>query len=271
MFMKKRILRIAVPLFLVAVLVVAGVYPITSQAAAKGTTYNVTLTTGSATVSLASVNDGAPAIQQSSLEGSTFQLIVGSKLITDKKSGATYYEVTLPKKSWKSPTAEFPMIGGGGTAVKSSYLKADGKGKLFVKGGDLVDYSVVQGEKKAVYKWGDGTVDPEGSMLLTMNQVSALSLKGQSKVLSEVLQTVNLTTGTCSIKIQNTKGQISGKGLPDNDTSKKIPIPYKGAAINLQAKTGTLVSASAAMNGKNKMVNGTVDNATVQYWVLSFR
>ncbi len=270
MFMKNRILKIAVPLFLAVVLVVAGVYPITAQGAAKGTTYDVTLLTGSATVSLASVNDGAAVPQQSNLDGATFQLIVGSKLLKDKKSGATYYEVILPKKSFKSPTAEFPMIGGGGTAVKSSYLKKDGKGKLYVSGGD-VDYSVVQGEKKAVYKWGDGTVDPEGSMVITVDQVSALGLKGQNKVLSNVIQTLNLTTGTCSIKIQNTKGQISGKGLPADDTTKKIPIPYKGAAINLQAGTGTLVSCSAAMNGKNKMVNGTVDNATAQYWIMSLR
>ena len=265
--MKERVLKVGIVLFLIATLVVAGVYPVTSQAAAKGTTYNVTLLKGSATVSLASVNDGSAVPQQASLEGTTFQLIVGTKLLTDKKSGASYYEVTLPKKSFKSPTVEFPMIGGGGTAVKSSYLKADGKGKLYVSGGD-VDYSVIQGEKKAVYKWGDGTVDPKGSMLLNIKSVSALSLKGSPKKLADVLQDVNLTTGTCSIKVQGVKGGINGKGQPADDTTKIIPIPYKGVPVDLDALTGTLVSTSAAMNGKNKMVNGTVDNTTAQYWIM---
>jgi len=270
--MKERLMKKGVTLFLIAVMVMAGVlvsYPVTSQAAG-GTTYNVTLLKGSSTVSLASVNDGASVPQISSLEGTTFQLIVGTKLLSDKKSGASYYEVTLPKKSFKAPTAEFPMIGGGGTAVKSSYLKADGKGKLYVSGGD-VDYSVVQGEKKASVKMGDGTADPKGSMLLTMSQVSALSLKGQTKKLADVLQVVNLTTGTCSIIIQGVKGQINGKGLPKDDTTKLIPIPYKGVPVDLDAGTGTLVSTSAAMNGKNKMVNGTVDNATAQCWIMSIK
>src|SRR4030042_306061 len=135
------------------------------------------------------------------------------------------------------------MIGGGGTAVKFSYLKKDGKGKLYVSGGD-VDYSIIQGEKKGKVTMGDGTADPEGSLLLTLNQVSALSLKGSSKKMADVLQVVSLTTGTCSIKAEKVKGGINGKGLPADDTTKLIPIPYKGVPVDLDAGTGSLVSTT---------------------------
>src|SRR4030043_389769 len=117
--MKERILKIGVTLFLVAVLVLAGVlasHPGKSEAAAK-TTYNVVVQKGSPLVSLASINDGAPAPQTGTNEGITFQLQVEAKLKTEKVKStggkASYYPMTIPKKSFKVPSTEYPMVGGG--------------------------------------------------------------------------------------------------------------------------------------------------------------
>ena len=100
--MKERLLKMGVTLLLVAVTVMAGVlssYPVKSQAAG-GTTYNVTLVNGSATLSLVSVNSGAAAPNTSSLAGESFQMVVASKVKTEKVKStggkASYYEVTIP-------------------------------------------------------------------------------------------------------------------------------------------------------------------------------
>ena len=269
--MKKRIAKIGIPLLLVAVLVAAGVYPVTSSQAAAKTVYNVTLLKGSATASIVSINDGAAAATGASLEGTTFQLIVEGKTKTEKvkSTGATaeYYPVTLPKKSFKSPKSEFPNMSGGGTTVKSSYMKADAKGKLYVSGGD-VDITVIRGEKKETYKYGDGQADPKGSLFLTLTLVSALSDKNTGAKLQDVPQLVNLTTGTTSLTVQNVKGGLNGKELPKNALSTKlVSDPMTGKVIDLDAGTGTLVATSGAMNGKNKTM-GLIDNVTAQVWVM---
>lgn len=272
--MKKQILKTSVSLMVMGVIIVAGVlatHPVISQAAAK-TVYNVTLLKGSATVTVASINDGTPALQSGSLEGTTFQLVVEGKIKTEKVkstgSKAEYYPVTLVAKSWKSPTVEYPIIGGGGTAVKSSYFKGDGKGKLYVSGGD-VDYSMAQGEKKATYKYGDGKVDSQGSLFLPITAVSALTNKETGKFMQNVVQLVNLTTGTCSVIVQGVKGGLNGKALPaDGKSTKLLPDPFIGHAIDLDAGTGTAIAVSGAMNGKNKMINGTVDNVTSHVWIM---
>jgi len=267
----KRTLKIVVPLLLVAVLV-AGVFPVTSQAASK-TTYNVTLLKGSANVPIVSINDGTSAPTGASLEGLTFQLIVENKLKTEKVKStgqkASYYPVKLPKKSFKAPTTEYPLMSGEGIAVVSNTLKSDGKGKLYVSGGD-VDYTAVQGEKKAKIKYGDGKADPEGSLFLTITQVMPMTIKGTNKTLSkEVLKDVNLTTGTCSIIAQNVKGGLNGKSLPaDAKSTKMLPDPFTGQAVDLDAGTGTLISVTGSMNVKNAMVNGMVDSLSAQVYVM---
>ena len=185
--MKARILKIGIALFLVAVIVAAGVlasHPGTSQAAAKGTTYKVVLQKGSLSLSIVSINDGASVPQKGSLENTSFTIVVESKLKTEKvkSTGATaeYYPVTLVAKSLKSPTVEYPMIGGGGTAVKSLTIPKDGKGKLYISGGD-VDCSVVQGEKKATVKIGDGKADVKGSLFIPITTNSNLTSKETGK------------------------------------------------------------------------------------------
>ena len=268
--MKERILKIGVPLLLVAVLVAAGVYPITSSQAASKTTYTVVLQKGSATVSLVSINDGASVPQVGSLEGVSFTILVENKLKTEKvkSTGATaqYYPVTLVAKSYKAPTVEYPIIGGGGTAVKSGAIAGDAKGKLYVEGGD-VDYSVVQGEKKATWQIGDGKADVNGSLLLPIKLKSLVTVKETGKKMQDVVQLVYLTTGTCSLTAQKVKGGVNGKSLPADDTTKTLPKPLVGTPFDLDAGTGTVVAVSGAMNGKNKMV-GLVDNLTGQQWIM---
>jgi len=268
--MKERLLKIGVVLFLIALLVVAGVYPVTSQAAA-GTTYKVVLQKDSATLSIVSINDGASVPQKGSLENTSFTIVVESKLKTEKvkSTGATasYYPVTLVAKSFKSPTIEYPMIGGGGTAVKSLTIPKDGKGKLYISGGD-VDCSVVQGEKKATVKIGDGKADVKGSLFIPITTNSNLTSKETGKKMQVAVQQVNLTTGITSIIAQGIKGGVNGKSLPDGDTTKTLSKPLTGVPVDLDAGTGTLVGVGASMNAKNTMVNGTVDNITGQVWIM---
>ena len=194
--MKEHILKIGVPLLLAAVLVAAGVYPITSQAAAKGTTYQVEIQKGSSLLAFASVDGGTPGGFPSPQEGITFQMIVGSKLLTEKvkstKGTASYYEVTIPKKSYKAPTQEFAMPGGG-TAVRGSYIAKDAKGKLYVSGGDVDVTSVLS--KKQTSKIGDGTADPAGSFLILIDTVSTLADKATGKFLMNAPSTSWYTTG----------------------------------------------------------------------------
>jgi hypothetical protein len=268
--MKERLLKIGVVFFLIALLVVAGVYPVTSQAASK-TTYQVVLQKGSLTMSIVSINDGASAPQIGKMENTSFTILVENKVKTEKvkSTGATaeYYPVTLVAKSFKSPTVEYPMIGGGGMAVKALSLAGDGKGKLYISGGD-VDYSVVQGEKKANVKIGDGKADVKGSLFIPITTKSSLTAKETGKKMQVAIQQVNLTTGICSIIAQGVKGGVNGKSIPKDDTTKSVSNPLMGVPVDLNAGTGTLVGVGASMNAKNTMV-GTVDNLTGQVWVMT--
>src|SRR4030043_1250887 len=184
--MKERILKIGVSLILVAAVVVAGVYPITSQAAAKGTTYNVTLEKGSGVLSMDSIQGGTPVPMPANFEGFTFQMVVGAKLKTEKvkstKGTASYYEVTIPKKSFKGSITTFPIIGGGGAIAEvTNVMKKDAKGKLYTSGGD-VDVSQVAA-KKVKTQIGDGTADPAGSLVFTSLTLSSfITQQGTKKV-----------------------------------------------------------------------------------------
>src|SRR4030042_31646 len=144
--MKERILKLGVSLVLVAVLVAAVVCPITSQAAAKGTTYNVVLEKGSGNVLIASLGGGAPAVQQGDSTGITFQMVVDSKAKTEKVKStgqkATYYQVIIPKKSWNAPTTSM-LMPGGDTSITTTTLKKDAKGKLYSTAGGDVDVNRV--------------------------------------------------------------------------------------------------------------------------------
>ena len=266
--MKAGLLKWGVTISLVAVLVVVGVFPITSQAAAKGTTYNVVVQKGSPVVSLVSVNGGAPAPNVGQNEGTTFQIVVGSKLLTEKVKStggtASYYEVTISKKSFKAPINEY-MAPGGVKLVQTSVMTGDAKGKLYVSGGD-VDVSNVL-SKKLTSKIGDGTADPKGSLLIQINYVANLVDKSTGKALMKAPQTTYFTTGKVYTIVKGSKSRLEGKAIPNDDTTKSLPTPLVGQPIDLDAGTGTLVGSNGALNVQNKLL-GINDNLGGQLWVL---
>jgi hypothetical protein len=267
--MKKQILKVGVPVFLAAVLVMVGVlasFPVTSQAGG-GTTYTVVLQKGSPIMNLVSVNGSAAAPQLAQQETITFKMVVDAKAKTEKlKTGkATYYPVTILAKSYKAPTQKFPMVGGGGMAIQSSYIPKDAKGKLYTSGGD-VDVSVVVG-KKAVATIGDGKVDPAGSMIIPLTVTSAITLESTGKIFMTTPTFQYMTTGQASLVVKGSKTRLDGKALPADDSTKSLTNPLVGAPIDLAAGTGTLVSTSAVMGNKNKTI-GTTDYIGGQIWVM---
>jgi len=268
--MKERLLKIGMPLFLVAVMVVALVLsslPVPLQAAG-GTTYNVTLQKGSPIVSMVSINGGVGVPEPSDNVGSTFQMVVEAKAKTEKlKTGpASYYPVTILAKSFKAPSAEFPMIGGGGMAKEVKVMQKDAKGKLYISGGD-VDVTGVQGSKLAT-QIGDGTVDPPGSMIIgPITLVSILTLKSTGKVFMSTGTTYMMTTGKSYLILKGTKSRMEGKAMPNDDTSKNLPIPLVGQPLDLNAGTGALAGTGAVMNSKNKTI-GLMDYLNGQLWVM---
>ena len=268
--MKERILKIGVSLILVAAVIVAGVYPITSQAAAKGTTYNVTLEKGSGVLSMDSIKGGTAVPMPANYQGFTFQMVVGDKLKTEKvkstKGKATYYPVTILAKSFSAPTARFPMVGGGGYAINKQVMKKDTKGKLYIEGGD-VDVNQVAA-KKVKTQIGDGTVDPAGSLVFTALTVSSLvKLQGTTKVVMASPTTYTATTGKCYSIARGSKTRVDGKALPDDDTTKTLPNPLVGKPLDLDGGTGTLVGTGATFGQKNKTF-GAVDYLNGFYWVM---
>jgi len=268
--MKERLLKRGVTLFLVAVLVVAGVLAsaIPAQAAAKGTTYNVTLLKGSGVVSMDSIGGGTPVPMPADFEGFTFQLVVEAKAKTEKlKTGpATYYPVTIIAKSFKGPTTRFPMIGGGGYATVVNVIQKDAKGKLYTSGGD-VDVSQVAA-KKMKTQIGDGTVDPAGSMVFqSLSVASVITLESTKKVVMTSPTAYTATTGKCYSIAKGSGTRVDGKALPDNDTSKTLPNPLVGQPVDLNAGTGTLAGTGATFGQKNKTF-GAVDYINGFFWVM---
>jgi hypothetical protein len=266
--MKERILKIGVILFLVAALVVAGVYPITSQAAAKGTTYQVVIQKGSPVMSLVSTGGGAPAPSGGQNEGTSFQMVVGTKLLTEKvkstKGTASYYEVTIPKKSYRAPTQEYPMPTGG-TAVRGSSIAKDAKGKLYVSGGDVDVTSVLS--KKLTSKIGDGTADPAGSFLIQIDTLSTLTDKATGKFYMNAPSTSWYTTGKSYCIVKGSKSRLEGKAYPNDDTTKTLTTPLVGQPIDLEKGTGSVVVTTGVIGVKNKAF-GLIDNLTGQLWVM---
>jgi hypothetical protein len=269
--MKERLLKRGVVLFLVAVLVVAGVsvaLPGGANAAAKGTIYNVVMQKGSPQVSLVSINYGTAVPQLSQNEGMSFQILVDSKAKSEKlpTGPASYYPVTVIAKSFKAPTSRFAMVGGGGYAITSLSMPKDAKGKLYISGGD-VDVSAVQGEKKATFKIGDGTVDA-GAMIIPINILMSIKMEDTGKQWMTTLTGGYWTTGKSYIIVKGTKkSKLEGKAQPDNDTSNNLPKPLVGKPVDLAAGTGTLVNVNGLLNTKNKQI-GMLDYLNGGVWVM---
>ena len=269
--MKERILKISVVFFLVAALVVAGVYPVTSSQAAAKTTYNVVLQKDSPSITYISINAGAPSPQASDSAGITFKMVVEEKAKTEKVKStgqkASYYPVTILAKSFSGKTSKFPMIGGEGYAITTMVMKKDAKGKLYFNGGGDVDVSNVMG-KKLVTKIGDGTADPAGSLIIDNLLVNTITkLESTGKVFLQVPLTGTYTTGKSYIVVKGTKTRLEGKALPNDDPTKTVPTPLVGQPVDLDAGTGTLVGTTAILNQKNKTM-GMMDFLHATVWVM---
>jgi hypothetical protein len=277
--MKKRILQRGMPLFLIAALVCSGIlafFPAVTSAATS-VKYNVEILDGSPGVNLWAPLKGAlynPIVYTN--EGITFQMVVDKKakaevLVVGKtKTKASYYPVTILAKSFKAPNAKFQIPNPGADPydfeIKTTLVK-DAIGKLYVNGGD-VDVSTVQAEKKATIKIGDGTTDPEGSMVITMvfNRSYIASQYGVTAV-GETKTMTTWTTGLSSVLVKGSKSQWEGKKFPDDDPTGTLPKPLVGAPVDLSAGTGTLVSTECIMNN-NMMQVGRVDFLRGQVWTM---
>ena len=274
-------------LFLVAVLVVAGVlasHPVTSQAAAKGTIYNVEIlnTATSSDVTKPKENVESPLVQLQSInkgavgdplvlpyDGITFQMVLGTKLMTEKlKTGkATYYPVTIIAKTFKAPAEEYQFIQDPDTydlKVVTTMVK-DAIGKLYTSGGD-VDVSTVQASSPKV-KIGDGTVDPAGSMVIPIILTRIHTLPSRNmNINKDVKATATWTTGQSTCIVKGSKSGLEGKALPKDDSSGLLPNPLVGVPLDLAAGTGTLVSTDVSYKVANAL--GLVDFLRGGIWVM---
>jgi hypothetical protein len=246
--MKKNMRKIGIMLLLVAILVAAGVYPLTSsQAAAKTITYNVEILKGSKSLSLASVNGGGAAVSGSDNVGMSFKMVVTQKAAKDK--GGSYYPVTIPAKGVKYPSSEAKMPGGT-TAVTISTVTKDGTGKLYFNGGN-VNVSSVVGKKLTTTIGADGQAGSANSLVVNLNSMVVSTIKETGKTYLKMPAAFTFTTGTAYIVCQGIKGSLNGKALPDNDTSKTLPKPLVGVPLDFNAGTGTLVGVGGATGLKS--------------------
>jgi len=273
-------------LFLVAVLIVSGALvsnPVPSQAAAKGTLYNVEIldTTTPFDVSKPTVNNESPFVCRQVLpgkgldkildpiiipqEGITFQMLVGSKALVEVikvgkiKTKASYYPVTILAKTYKDPGGHYAIAYGEETldGMLITKLAKDAIGKLYISGGD-VDVKNVQAEKKQTQAIGDGTTDPAGSLIIPIMIFSrGYEVVDKGITIAKEVWTSTLTTGKSSTLIKGSKSVFEGKMLPDDDTSGMIPKPLVGQPIDLVAGTGTLVVTECSMNISVMMLGKT--------------
>jgi hypothetical protein len=221
-----------------------------------------TVTLGSNNLAPAEPNIGAG-------EGTTFLLVVDTKLKTEKlkiggqKVKATYYKVKIPKKSYKAPLAGYrtPV----GTVVVTQKLKSDAKGKLYVSDTDVDVSQVVK--KKAKTKIGDGTADPPGSLIIDIKTVTTHRTMGEIAMKEKA--TTTWTTGTSSLVVKGSKSEFEGMAFPEVDPSGVLPTPLVGEPLDLKAGTGTLVSTSATMNAKT--IAGKMDILRGQVWVMKIK
>jgi hypothetical protein len=193
-------------------------------------------------------------------EGITFQLEVKEKAKTKKvrigkqKVKTTYYPVTIKKKSFKAPIAEYVIVQGEDVYEMEMVTKMtkNAKGKLYISDTD-VDLSHVQGigVKKPKTRIGDGTVDPPGSPIIGMKFVIRHGSGGETLWTDKV--TTTWTTGKSSTLVKGAKSWLEGMAFPEDDPSGLLPTPLVGEPLDLDAGTGTLVSTATSKNMKPKV------------------
>jgi hypothetical protein len=192
--MKAQLQKI-LPLFLIALLLASGVFAgLPGKVEAAKVTYRVTvvgastpwdrmeptLNNESPVSSVNIINENPQPFAMNANEGTTYNLVVDTKLkkkkvkIGGEKVVAYYYKVKIPKKSYRVPVQEYwtPM----GIVRTQQQMKSDAKGMLYTENGDVDTFSVLK--KKMKTKIGDGKVDPyaredfQGAMILkTKNEI----------------------------------------------------------------------------------------------------
>jgi len=274
-------------LFVIAAVVCGGVlvvFPKDSNAAAAGVKYNVeilntatawdttnpTVNNESPHVYLSSVNKGDPSEVVVAYEGITFQMVVGTKAVTEKlKTGkASYYPVTIIAKTFKAP-GEWYQFKSGDTVYDLKIVTTmdkDAVGKLYTTSGGDVDVSTVQAAMPKT-KIGDGTADPAGSMIIPISLSRLHTLASpRMNINKDVKATATWTTGQSSILVKGSKSGLEGKALPKDDSTGLLPNPLVGVPVDLAAGTGTLVSTDVSLKVANAI--GSADILRGGMWVM---
>jgi hypothetical protein len=187
-----------------------------------------------------------------------------------------WYPVVIKKKSFSSPTAEWVQtVQGEPGAPPDVYemelhtkMAKNAKGKLYITDTD-VDVSQVLGKKKAKKpKFGDGKVDPAGSMVIDIALTVSQRTMGLN-IWQEKLK-MTWTTGSASMVVEKSKSSFEGMTFPDDDPTGALPTPFVGAPLVLpegdEIGTGTLVSLAGAMY--TKMIIGKIDVLKGQVWTM---
>jgi len=223
----------------------------------KKTTFKVTVTGESPLAALISVSDGTPFSQEGTGEGITFEMTVDNKLKTEKvksikKGTADYYKVDI--KKIKIPDTYFTLDG---NQFKVTTKASNAKGKLYVSGGD-VDVSQLMGKSKPKETIGDGTADPEGSLIIPKFKLTVTVYgpdvgKKKGKKMMSIKTVSTLTTGQSRIvvdEMKKSKSGLAGLALPDDGPEGVLPNPLQGSPLDLEAGTTALVSTTSVMNVK---------------------
>lgn len=234
--------RMVLPIFLVVALVAAGVIGLaaSANAAAKGTTYTVTIASGSSATGVTSQDKG-PALEIGGTLSGSFQMIV------DAKGG-----VVIPAKTFKLSET---LTGAGEGYVASMTLKKDVKAKL----GSGGDASGVLNAKKATIKIGKK--GPSGSLGAVLDLVTVVKDSGGKVIQKSMVYQYTFTTGNAKIAASGTKNGFDGKSLSG-----------AGAVLDLSAGKGKMVGIAGFMNGKSSIAGvKLIDYMGIQTWTLAIK
>jgi hypothetical protein len=211
--------RVVLPIVLAMVLVAVGVIGISggASAAAKGTTYTVTVGTGSVGESQVSINN-LPALKLTSTFSGSFQMIV------DAKGG-----FVIPAKSLKITQT---MGGAAAGYVSQMTIKKDIKGKL--KTGGTVT-GVFNGKKLAVKMGNKG---PDGSLTAVMDFITVTTGPDGSK--QTIPTQITFTTSSATVSCKGTKPASGIEGKSISGTGAPLGLPGTGKLVGIggsRAKT----------------------------------
>jgi len=233
--------RVILPIILVMVLATAGLIGIASgaNAAAKGTTYTVTLGAGSGQDSTSGYGGTKATMEVPGDLSGSFQMIVDAK-----------GKVLIPKKTFKITQ----VLGGSAKGYTSDMtIKKDVKGQIG-KGAN------VQGVLSKALKVKTSKDNTKGSLYVVFEMVS-VAKDPSGNVVATVSNTTYLTTGKATITAKGTKASpLEGKTKSGT-----------GKPIDLDAGTGTLVgiAGNVALKTTDKQAAGqAMDNISLMTLVM---